>query len=90
MTISGKMELELIDMKKKKTIETTGIVNNGKVIYLDILLPFSNNEKVKVTITDLDKEEEWLGSATDNPAFKDIFNKDEDIYTLEDGKPFNG
>jgi len=44
-------------MKKKKTIETTGIVNNGKIIYLDVALPFSN---------------------------------DEDIYTLEDGKPFNG
>ena len=77
-------------MKKKKTIETTGIVNNGKIIYLDALLPFSNNEKVKVTITDLDKEEEWLESATKNPAFKDVFSNDEDIYTLEDGKPFNG
>ena len=41
-------------MKKKKIIETTGIVNNGKIIYLDVSLPFSNNEKVKVTITDLD------------------------------------
>ena len=77
-------------MKKKKIIETTGIVNNGKIIYLDVSLPFSDNEKVKVTITDLDKEEEWLESATKNPAFKDIFSNDEDIYTLEDGKPFNG
>ena len=55
-------------MKKKKTIETTGIVNNGKV---------------KVTITDLDKEEEWLESATKNPVFKDIFSNDEDLYTSE-------
>ena len=77
-------------MKKKKIIETTGIVNNGKIIYLDMLLPFSNNEKVKVTITDFDKEEEWISSATKNPALKDIFSNDEDIYTLEDGKPFNG
>ena len=77
-------------MKKKKIIETTGIVNNGKIIYLDIPLPFSNNSKVKVTVTDFDSEEEWLTSATKNPAFKDIFNNDEDIYTLDDGKPFNG
>ena len=77
-------------MKKKKIIETTGTVNNGKIIYLDVLLPFSNNSKVKVTVTDLDKEEEWLASATKNLAFKDLFNSDEDIYTLEDGKPFNG
>ncbi len=77
-------------MKKKKTIETTGIVNNGKIIYLDIPLPFSDNSKVKVTVTDFDKEEEWLKSATKNPVLKDIFNTDEDIYTLEDGKPFNG
>ena len=77
-------------MKKKKIIETTGTVNNGKIIYLDVSLPFSNNEKVKVTITDLDNEEEWLASATKNPSFKDVFNDDEDIYTLDDGKPFNG
>ena len=77
-------------MKKKKIIETTGIVNNGKIIYLDIPLPFSNNSKVKVTVTDFDSEEEWLTSAAKNPAFKDIFNNDEDIYTLDDGKPFNG
>ena len=77
-------------MKKKKTIETTGIVNNGKIIYLDIPLPFSNNSKVKVTVTDFDSEEDWLESATKNPALKGIFSNDEDIYTLEDGKPFNG
>ena len=77
-------------MKKKKIIETTGIVNNGKIIYLDIPLPFSDNSKVKVTVTDIDSEEEWISSATKNPALKDIFSNDEDIYTLEDGKPFNG
>ena len=77
-------------MKKKKTIETTGIVNNGIIICLDIPLPFSDNSKVKVTVTDFDKEEEWLTSATKNPALKDIFSNDEDIYTLEDGRPFNG
>ena len=77
-------------MKKKKIIETTGIVNNGKIIYLDIPLPFSDNSKVKVTVTDFDSEEEQLTSATKNPALKDVFSNDEDIYTLEDGKPFNG
>ena len=77
-------------MEKKKIIETTGTVNNGKIIYLDMTLPFSNNSKVKITITDFDKEEEWLASATQNPAFKEIFSDSEDIYTLKDGKPFNG
>jgi len=77
-------------MNKKKAIETTGIINNGKVIYLDVDLPLINNSKVKVTITGIDKDGEWMALASQNPALQDIFSAEEDIYTLEDGKPFNG
>lgn len=34
-------------------------------------------------------ESEWLRAAATNPAFDFLKNPEEDIYTLDDGKPFN-
>jgi hypothetical protein len=34
-------------------------------------------------------EIEWLRAAATNPAFDFLKDPEEDIYTLEDGKPFN-
>jgi hypothetical protein len=33
-------------------------------------------------------EEEWLQAGAQNPAFDFLADPEEDIYTLEDGKPF--
>ena len=35
-------------------------------------------------------ESEWLYSATTNPSFDFLKEPGEDIYTLEDGRPFDG
>ena len=34
-------------------------------------------------------ENEWLKAAASNPAFDFLEDPDEDIYTLDDGQPFN-
>jgi len=34
------------------------------------------------------KETEWLQAATSNPAFDFLKDQEEEIYTLDDGKPF--
>ena len=85
------------DKKENKIIETTGIVNGKDELHLDTRLPFDENSKVKVIIMPYESidtgeitEEEWLKFASQNPAFTDLANPDEDIYTLNDGEPFNG
>jgi len=75
--------------EEKAFFKTTGVVRNEKELQIDVPLPFSTNSKVKVTISIANDDDEWLISATENPALKDIF-EEKDIYTLEDGKPFNG
>lgn len=35
-------------------------------------------------------ESEWLYAATTNPSFDFLKEPEEDIYTLEDGRPFDG
>ena len=35
-------------------------------------------------------EMEWLRAASANPAFDFLKKPEEDIYTLADGRPFNG
>jgi hypothetical protein len=74
----------------KKTFTTTGKVSSEKELHLDAALPFLLNSKVKVTISFDDDGYDIVRSALKNPAFKNIFDTSEDVYTLEDGKPFNG
>lgn len=33
-------------------------------------------------------EAEWLRAAARNPSFQDLASTEEDIYSLEDGRPF--
>lgn len=40
------------------------------------------------TINDM-SEEDWLHATACNPAFSDLSEPEEDIYTLSDGKAFN-
>ena len=39
--------------------------------------------------TDEPTEEEWLKFLASSPAYDDLKDPAEDIYTLEDGKPFS-
>lgn len=33
-------------------------------------------------------EQEWLKAASTNPAFNSLAEPNEDVYTLDDGRPF--
>lgn len=78
---------------QRKIFEATGIISNQKEIKLDLPLPLSTNSRIKISVSleaKQSEELELLKEATLNPAFKDIFEDSEDIYTLNDGRPFNG
>jgi len=54
-----------------------------------------SNRKVRVLIlldeedTNIDEEKLWLDSISKNPALDFLYNPSEDIYSLNDGEPFN-
>ena len=73
-------------------IETTGIVEQQNRLVLDETLPIADESRVRVIIlfpeNDID-EKDWLHAASINPAFDFLKDKEEDIYTQADGKPFH-
>jgi hypothetical protein len=76
----------------EKAIEATGTIDGQRRLVLDEPLPVVGPTRVRVIIllpeeTDAD-EKEWLRSASTNPAFDFLKEPEEDIYTLEDGRPF--
>jgi len=85
----------------EKAIETTGAVADDRRLLLDEPVPIRVGTKVRVLILvpekkvesavdQLDEEEkEWLRTAAANPAFDFLKDPEEDIYTLEDGRPFH-
>lgn len=76
-----------------KVIETTGTIDSPNNVHLDEAITIAFPTKVRVLILLPEGEEmsetEWLGIAARNPAFDFLKNKEEDIYTIEDGKPYN-
>ena len=77
-----------------RTIETTGIIGKTGRLKLDGTLN-AKNQKVKVIIFLADNNEQkeektWLKGISSNPAFGFLKDKEEDIYTLTAGTPFNG
>jgi len=76
-----------------RAIETTGIVDAHRHLLLDQALPIDGPKKVRVIILfpendDFD-EPEWLQAASGNPSFDFLKDSEEDIYSENDGKPFN-
>ena len=76
-----------------KAIETTGRIDKRGLLLLDNPLQ-TREKKVKVIIlmqeeNELDDEKLWLTFISNNPAFDFLKDKEEDIYSLKDGKPFN-
>jgi hypothetical protein len=74
-------------------IETTGRINDRRSLELDEDLPVGSMSRVRVIIlfpeTDDLTEQEWLRAAASNPVFDFLKDPAEDIYTLEDGEPFD-
>ena len=76
-----------------KAIETTGKIDRNGLLRLD--KPLRLREKnIKIIIllpeeNEIEDEKLWLNSISNNPAFAFLNDKEEDIYSLADGKPFN-
>jgi hypothetical protein len=73
-------------------IEMTARIDSRRHLRLDEDLPVESQGRVRVIIlfpeTDEPSEQEWLQAAAANQAFADLADPAEDIYTIEDGKPF--
>ncbi len=74
-------------------IELTGTIDEQHQLRLDEALPISGPQRVRVILlyprNGERDEAEWLRAAASNPAFADLANPEEDIYSLADGKPFD-
>jgi len=76
-----------------RAIEARGMIDAQRRLLLEGPLPITGPTRVRVIIllpdeTDID-EMEWLKAAASNPAFDFLKAPEEDIYSLEDGRPFN-
>lgn len=77
-----------------KAIETTGRIDNKGFLNIDHPIQ-ARSKKVRVIILLPDEEspeddKTWLAALSNNPAFDFLNEPEEDVYTLNDGKPFNG
>lgn len=72
-----------------KAIEVKGKIDEQGKLALEHNLSLRNKEVRVIILSEEDEEEElWLQSIGNNPAF-DFLKDEEDIYTLEDGKPLD-
>ncbi len=75
-------------------IETTGMIDENHRLRLDEALPLDGPMRVRVIVLYPVLEEgevseaDWLRAAAGNPAFQGLEAPEEDIYSLEDGLPF--
>lgn len=77
---------------RMSAIEMTGTVDEHHRLHLDGTLPVAGPQRVRVIVlyssnSEWD-EQEWLRAAARNPAFAYLHDSGEDIYTVDDGKPF--
>lgn len=76
-----------------KAVEITGTVDERGHLQLDQPLIDAKSSRVRAILLFPDVEEigeqEWLKAAASNPIFAFLHNPEEDVYTLEDGKPLN-
>lgn len=74
-------------------VEVTGTIDKNHQLRLDTPLAISGPVRVRVIVLYPLEEEmdetEWLYAAAHNPAFAFLKEPEEDIYTIENGKPFN-
>jgi hypothetical protein len=76
-----------------RAIEVSGTIDDKQQLHLDEPLGIQGPTRVKVVILVPDYEEvdeiEWARAASKSPSFAFLNDPAEDIYTLNDGKPFH-
>jgi hypothetical protein len=82
-----------------RALEVTGTVDHSGQLHLDQPLTAGNDQRVRVIVlipeTDSTDniedipETDWLQAAANNPVFAFLHDPEEDIYTLNHGKPFS-
>ncbi len=75
-----------------QAVEAFGHINSNGSLQINTPLPLIEGD-VKVIIMYNENEETteeqlWLRSVSNNPAFDFLKDPEEDIYSLNDGKPF--
>ena len=72
-----------------KAIEITGSINEQGNVELDQLLTVTESIRFRgiLLFPDRDEAQEWSLSALRTSAIDFLSDPEEDIYTLEDGKP---
>ena len=75
-----------------KAIEAIGTIDQGRRVLLDEPLPAGVSGRVRLLILigeDELSERDWMRTAGQGGSFNFLNAPEEDIYTLEDGKPFD-
>ena len=97
-SLAGEEYSFLLDAKSARVtfvnaIEATGIVDADHQLRLDEPLPITGPSRVRVIILIPERSEvseaEWAKVANTSPSFGFLRDPGEDVYTLNDGKPFN-
>lgn len=79
-----------------KAVEISAKTDKQGLLKIDYPLK-KKDKRVRVLIlfdekkdaTEDDEEKLWMKSISSNPAFEFLKEKEEDIYSLTDGEPFN-
>ena len=72
-----------------KAIETTGHITQEGALLLDHPLEVRGKIVKVIILMEENDESEWLSAVSVNPAFDFLNDEQENIYTVNDGKPFN-
>ena len=75
-----------------QAVELIGTIDEKGQLHLDAPISAVGQGRVRVILIPEEAEigeNEWLKAAASNPAFDFLEDPDEDIYTLDDGQPFN-
>ncbi len=75
-----------------QAVELIGTIDEKGQLHLDEPISAVGQGRVRVILLPEEAEigeNEWLKAAASNPAFDFLKDPAEDIYTLDDGQPFN-
>ncbi|MYB67806.1 MAG: hypothetical protein F4X75_04830 [Gemmatimonadetes bacterium] len=75
-----------------QVVELIGTIDEKGQLHLDEPISAVGQGRVRVILLPEEAEtgeNEWLKAAASNPAFDFLKDPAEDIYTLDDGQPFN-
>jgi membrane-bound lytic murein transglycosylase MltF len=77
-----------------RAFETTGTVEVNNRLHLDHPISAGLRHRVKVIVlvpdSDEDDESAWLAAAANSEVFADLADPSEDVYTINDGRQFDG